>query len=128
VNPRTRQLVLHSEESNIVRQICEQAATGEKATEIARWLNDRGHRTKGTARKPGGLWTGRTVQLLRNPVYLGKRRVDGELITGAHEALIDQETAARVDAAIGGRRTTKSRSRQRLLSYSYDPYMLRGIF
>lgn len=67
------------------------------------------------------------LQLVRNPVYLGKRRVDGELIAAAHEALVDQETADRVDLAIGSRRTTRSRARQRLLPYSDDPYMLRGI-
>ena len=128
VNPRTRQLVPHAGESVVVRQIFERAVAGTKATEIAGWLNDNGHRTKGTARKPGGLWTGRTVlQLLRNPVYLDKRRVDGELIAAAHEALVDQQTADRVDLAIGSRRTTRSRSRQRLLPYSDDPYMLRGI-
>lgn len=128
VNPRTRQLVPHAEESVVVRQIFERAGAGMKATEIVGWLNDDGHRTKGTARKPGGLWTGRTVlQLLRNPVYLGKRRVDGELIAAAHEALVDQQTADPVDLAIGSRRTTRSRSRQRLLPYSDDPYMRRGI-
>lgn len=128
VNPRTRQLVPHAEESKIVRQIFERAAAGKQATEIARWLNEAGHPTKGTARKAGGLWSGRTVlQLLRNPIYLGWRRVNGELIAAAHEALVDAQTADRVELAIGSRRTTRSRARQRLLPYSDDPYMLRGV-
>jgi hypothetical protein len=53
--------------------------------------------------------------------------VDGELIAAAHEALVDQETADRIDFAIGSRRTTRSRTRQWLLPYPDDPHMLRGI-
>lgn len=88
VNPRTRQLVPHSEESKIVLRIFERAAAGEKASEIASWLNVGGHRTKGTARRPGGLWSGRTVlQLLRNPVYLGKRRADARVNRGCARGL-----------------------------------------
>lgn len=54
-------LASHAEESAVVRQIFERAADDKKGTEIARWLSDSGHRTKGTAGKAGGLWTGRTV-------------------------------------------------------------------
>lgn len=106
-------------------QIFQRAAAGEKANETAGWLNENGHRTKGTARKPGGLWSRRPLlQLLRNPVYLAKRRANGELIAAAHEVLVDQETAHRGDLAIGSRRTTRSRARQRLLPYSDDPCIL----
>lgn len=128
VDGATRQLVPDVAESAVVREMFERAARGSSAAEIARWLNDVGHTTRGTSSRAGGQWSGRTVlQLLRNPVYLGKRQVGDELIAAGHPALVDSRTAERTDHAIGARRTSHNRSRQRLLSSHDDPYMLRGI-
>jgi site-specific DNA recombinase len=128
VDGSTRQLVPDAEESAVVREIFERAARGESAAAIARWLNEAGRMTRGTKHRAGGRWSGRTVlQLLRNPVYLGKRRVEGELIAAAHPAIVDSKIAEQVDLAIGARRTSHSRPRQRLLASQNDPYMLRGI-
>lgn len=128
VDGSTRQLVPDAEESEVVREIFGRAAGGASAAAIASWLNDSGHTTRGTKHRAGGQWSGRTVlQLLRNPIYLGKRRVDGELIAAAHPAIVDSKIAERVELAIGARRTSPSRPRQRLLASQDDPYMLRGI-
>jgi len=128
VDGATRQLVPDAAESAVVRKMFERAARGSSAAEIARWLNAAGHTTRGTNSRAGGQWSGRTVlQLLRNPVYLGKRRVDDELIAAGHPALVDSKTAERADLAIGTRQTSNSGPRQRLLASEDDPYMLRGI-
>lgn len=128
VDEATRQLVPDAAESVVVREMFERAAHGSSATEIARWLNDAGHTTRGTSRRAGGPWSGRTVlQLLRNPVYLGKRRVGDQLIAAAHPAIVESKLAERSDLAIGARRTSDNRPRQRLLASQDDPYMLRGI-
>lgn len=116
VDEATRQLVPDAAESAVVREMFERAAHGSSATEIARWLNDAGHTTRGTSRRTGGPWSGRTVlQLLRNPVYLGKRRFGDQLIAAAHPAIVESKLAERSDLAIGARRTSDNRPRQRLL-------------
>jgi hypothetical protein len=46
------------------------------------------------AKKEGVRWSGRTMlQVLRNPLYFGKRRNGPALVEGVHIALVDQATA-----------------------------------
>jgi hypothetical protein len=52
----------------------------------------------------GGPWRQSTVSgILRNPVYVGRIRYDGEVFAGQHEPLIDEDTWQRVQDLLDAR-------------------------
>lgn len=124
----TRQLIPHDTEAPMVRYIFSWAAEGASATEIADRLNDAGQRTQATAKRPGRRWIGRTIlSILRNPAYVGQRRLKDGVINAVHPAIIDADLAARAEAAIAKRRTTTPRPRRNYRCSSDDPFLLRGL-
>jgi len=124
-DPSTRQLAVNEDEAALVRRFFEKASEGQSAEVIARSVNAEGHRTK-THRKEGGkLWTGRTVlQVIRNPVYLGKRQHKGQWIAGVHEPLVSKGLADEARRQIARRRSRRPGRRD---SAKNDPFVLRGI-
>jgi hypothetical protein len=123
----TRQLVIDPETSHVVREIFERCASGKSARTIAEWANANGFRSKVHARGGGALWSARTIlELLRNPVYRGDRRHESGVVRAVHEAIVDKELAARVDAALARRRTRPAASR-RDGARDDDAFKLRGM-
>jgi len=100
-------------EANAVRQAFELREKGQGYGEIRTALHRAGYRTK----------TGRTYfpqttlkDMLRNPLYAGLVRLpNGELIQGAHEAIVDRELWERVQH-VGPRTIGVARKRAGLLS------------
>jgi site-specific DNA recombinase len=115
-DPVTKQLVPNTAEARHVRSIFDQAAKGERPSQIAKAINARGWTTKVYHAKRsgkttgGGAWTARQIiQTLRNPVYLG-RFADGDTIReGCHDAIVDQDTFDAVQDHLDARRTTTSK-------------------
>ena len=65
----------------------------------------------------GHLYRWRPQGPLEHPSYLGKIRLDGELVDGAHPALVDQETFDRCQAI----RTRKSKRMKRTFTRYHYP-------
>ena len=83
----------------IVRRIFAEFAAGRSLTAIARGLY---RESVPTLR--GGPWRQSTVSgILRNPVYVGRIRYDGETFPGHHEPLIDERHMARVQDLLDAR-------------------------
>ena len=61
----------------------------------------------------GGKWTARLVlQLLRNPVYIGKHREGKRARPGCHSTIVDSELFDRVQSILDGRRTVTNPKRR----------------
>src|SRR2546428_2579264 len=89
----------------IVRETFHLYASGKHSMRsLADDLNLRGVRTprnlgRGHNRQAAVIYTdGVLKDLLNNPSYLSRIRLDGELVDGAHPALVDQETFDRCQA------------------------------
>ena len=91
-------LVPDEREAPIAREILQRYASGERLKDIAADLNARGLRSRS-----GRPFTYASfVALVENPVYIGQRRYQDELVDGYSEPLIDRDTydrAARRRAA-----------------------------
>ena len=108
----------------IVREIFHLHASGKHSMRsLADDLNRRGVRTprnlgRGHNRPAAVIYTdGVLKDLLNNPSYLGKIRLDGELVDGAHPALVDQETFDRCQAI----RTRNSKRMKRTFTRYHYP-------
>jgi DNA invertase Pin-like site-specific DNA recombinase len=79
-------------EARVIRRIFHEYLAGRGMTDIALALGRDGVRTR-----RGGPWRQPTIsKIVRNPAYVGKVRLNGEVHDGAHEAILDPETWARV--------------------------------
>ncbi len=115
LKPKEARMILDENEAPLVRRIFADAARGVGAATIARILN-----REGTTTRKGRKWTVDVVlYLLRNRAYLGElrwgRNEDGTpaaLVPNAHEALIDEETFARIGAMISDRAIERSSPRR----------------
>ena len=127
-DPNTRQLVVDPEEAALVTAFFERCAAGEPGAAIAAWANAAGHRTKVHGGQGGRLWTGRTVlQVLHNPIYVGRRAHGAGTVAGVHEAIIGENLAKRALVALDARRTRTPSPRPKAPAWDADPWMLRGL-
>lgn len=127
-DPNTRQLVVDEDEAALVRAFFERCAAGESGAAIAAWANAAGHRTKNHGGKGGAAWTGRSVlQVVRNPIYLGRRAHGEGTVEGVHAAIVDEDLARRAFAALDARRTREPSPRTKTPEWDQDPWMLRGL-
>jgi site-specific DNA recombinase len=127
-DPNTRQLVIDEDEATLVRAFFERCAAGESGAAIAAWANAAGHRTKNHGGKGGAAWTGRSVlQVVRNPIYLGRRAHGEGTVEGVHAAIVDEDLARRAFAALDARRTREPSPRTKTPEWDQDPWMLRGL-
>jgi len=127
-DPNTRQLVVDEAEAVLVRALFDHCAAGEPGAAIAAWANEAGHRTKVHGGKGGAKWTGRSVlQVVRNPIYLGRRAHGEGTVEGVHVAIVDEELARRAFAALDAPRTREPTPRAKTPQWDQDPWMLRGL-
>lgn len=112
-DPSTKQLVQHSEEATVVRDIFKLASDGARPSDIASianlqsWPNGKG---------AIGRWSsGRIRDLLNNPVYVGEIRNGDSTLPGEHQAIVTEATFRSVQRYMQQRRTQKkpTRSEQR---------------
>jgi site-specific DNA recombinase len=94
-------VVVVPEEAEAVKLIFELRAAGVAYQDIAyRLIRD------GVPTQLGGTWRVSTLRrIVGNPFYTGRREVDGEAVTGQHEAVVSRELFGRV--AAGGPRMTR---------------------
>ena len=105
----TQSLQLHPRDAPIVRKVFEQAAQLVSLTDIANALNAEGLRTKERImqRRDGSseTWGGRIFRsdglrlIIRNPLYRGAVRFEGQEYAAKHEALVSSEIWDRANAA-----------------------------
>jgi len=99
---KDKKLHINSEEAKNVKFIFKKYIIGEGPTEISRYLNERGYRTKihrnkkGIARG-GNKFTRKYIhELVTNPVYAGKIFARGEMLPGIHKPIIEEEIFKKV--------------------------------
>jgi DNA invertase Pin-like site-specific DNA recombinase len=127
-DPNTRQLVVDEDEAALVRVFFERCAAGESGAAIAAWANEAGQRTKVHGGEGGAMWTGRSVlQVVRNPIYLGRRAHGDGTVEGVHAAIVGEDLARRAFAALDARRTREPSPRSKAPQWDQDPWMLRGL-
>ena len=105
----TQALQLHPRDASVVRKIFEQAAQLVSLTDIANALNAEGLRTKERVmqRRDGTseTWGGRIFRsdglrlIIRNPLYRGSVKFEGQEYAAKHEALVSSEIWDRANAA-----------------------------
>jgi site-specific DNA recombinase len=101
-----RKLIVNEGEAKQVRAIFSLYLETRSALATAEELNRRGWARKTWAGKTGktiggGLWNKpNLLGLLQNVAYIGKVDYQGEVLTGEHEAILDDETWARVQTLL----------------------------
>lgn len=92
-------LEIVAEEAGVVRRIFDEYLAGRSMTAIALGLG----RDEVTTRH-GGPWRQPTIsKIVRNPAYVGKVTLNGEVYDGAHEAIVDAEAWERVAQLLAAR-------------------------
>lgn len=110
-DPRTKKLVVHPEQSCIVRDFFELAAKGARPSDLAnlanlnRWKDHNGNEGKWTAR--------RITKLLRNPIYVGEIRWRDSTLPGEHEQIVKRQLFDAVQRQVMDRRTRTTRPGER---------------
>lgn len=80
-------LKINPKEADIVRDIFRQINIGVKRAQVANWLNAQG--IKG---KRGGRFAVMSLTIIiKNPIYIGKKMLDGKLVDGNSPAIISEE-------------------------------------
>jgi len=106
----TQALLPHPTEGPILKRIFSEAAKLTSLTDLANALNEEGHRTKqrimqrrdGTTENIGGrMFRSDGLRLLiRNPIYRGAVKFEGQEFNGKHESLVDADLWERANAAV----------------------------
>ena len=111
-DPNTKQLVPNAVEAQRVAAIFGRAARGELPKQIAQDINDLGWPTKVYHSKRsgkttgGGKWTSRQIiDMLRNPVYVGRFADGAGSRDGCHEPIVGQAVFDTVQEQLASRRT-----------------------
>jgi len=85
-------LTVDQDEADVIRSAADQLLSGESLSAVRRSINECGHRT---AR--GGEWNNNTVsRVLTNTTTAALREVDGVLLEGSWEPILDRDTWDRV--------------------------------
>lgn len=122
-------LTLNVVEAGLVKLIFDKYLALRSSTQVARWLNEQGHRQKQynsrrAGPKGGQEFTVSAIQIMvTNRLYLGEIDHKGEIFAGQHEAIVDRETFERAGAIVEG--NAKNR-RGPPLRTQYD-YLLTGV-
>ncbi len=122
-------LTVNVVEAGLVKLIFDKYLELRSSTQVARWLNEQGHRQKQynsrrSGPKGGQEFTVSAVQIMvTNRLYLGEIDHKGEIFAGQHEAIVDRETFERAGAIVEG--NAKNR-RGPPLRAQYD-YLLTGV-
>jgi len=102
VTPEGRKIVVNPYEAEQVRAIFQLYLELGGALSVIEELDQRGWTNKTWVTKDGKLHQGKPFEknvlygLLTNPIYIGKVRHHGVLYEGKHEAIVDEETFAKV--------------------------------
>ena len=99
-------LYIDEEEEKVVTLIFDMYIQHKSYCYIARWLNENGYRTREYISSygifhPGKEWSkSKVLNILKNPVYIGKKNVNGILVSASWKAIIEQEVWNKVQIII----------------------------
>ena len=128
VDREHKRLVVDPDEATLTRYIFRRYLQLASVANLARELNDRGHRTKSwTTRdgkvRPGVLWEKNHIyRMLSNPLYVGRVRYKDETYPGEQEAIIEQSLWDEVQRCLAHAGRTRGRQSSRT-----TPALLQGI-
>lgn len=117
-DPQTKQLVLEPREAELVQLMFQLAARGTTPAEIARYINQKGWKTRKRVAKSGRAsggqsWTPRQVlSTLSNPVYAGLIRDGEQTREGIHVPIVDLDLFQAVRRLAESRQTRKPGRKQ----------------
>jgi DNA invertase Pin-like site-specific DNA recombinase len=130
----TQSLQKHPKDSLVIRRIFEQAAQLVSLTDIAKALNAEGLRTpeRVMQRRDGtsDIWGGRMFRsdglrlIIRNPLYRGVVKFEGQEYAAKHEGLVSQEIWDRANAATA---EMKTRPVYRFQERDAQNHLLKGL-
>ncbi|MGM7719388.1 recombinase family protein [Metabacillus sp. Hm71] len=105
LDKETSKLSIKEDEAKIVRMIFDLYLQGYSANRLCRYLNHRNIRTK-----EGNTWGDKPLmQILKNPLYRGAIRWNGEVYEDTHEPIVSKEQFDEVQRTIESRRTKAPR-------------------
>jgi len=113
--PEGRRLVVNEAEAARVRAIFDLYLERRSLAAVVQEVKTRGWTTKSWVTKaervvpPRPMACDYIAQLLRNPAYVGKVRIDGETFAAEHAPLVEADTFARVQALLTHNGTTGGR-------------------
>lgn len=114
-------LVVVPEGAAIARRVFREYVAGQPLLAIAKGLD---RERVPTVR--GGRWAAATIRdMLKNPAYVGKVRINGEVHDGSHEGIIDAATWDRAQALLNATKGTKGKRARRRGQYLMLGGMLR---
>ena len=106
-------LEVNEVEAALVKLVFEQYQEIRSAPKLARWLNERGHRTKRYISRRKGARGGKLFKaaglrtILKDRLYLGEVDFKGEVFDGQHDPIITPEDFGRVQKIIAGNAKNK---------------------
>lgn len=101
-------LEIEPHEAELVRLIFDRYLESRSSPDVARWLNDRGHRQKRFVSRRKGETGGKPFtpasirQVIQNRLYLGEIEHKGEIYPGQNEAIVPLEMFERAQAVMEG--------------------------
>jgi DNA invertase Pin-like site-specific DNA recombinase len=135
----TQALLPHPTEGPILKRIFAEAAKLTSLTDLANALNTDGHRTKqrvmqrrdGTTENVGGRFfrSDGLRLIIRNPIYRGAVKFEGQEFNGKHEPLVDADLWERANAGIAETKERLSQSVDRPSFQARDAnnHLFKGI-
>lgn len=128
IDSECKKLVINPKGAELVRLIFKLYIEKKSLLEVARIMNERGHRTKVHKDKRkvfGGVeFKNTNIQwVLNNVVYAGKVKYDGKIYPGLHEAIVSEETFNQAQAILKQNVRVRGTSKNRKF-----PGLLSGLF
>ena len=101
LDEQKKKFVIDPEGAKIVKEVFDLYLEGNSTLKIVHLFNEKGYRTNKIACQNGKVLGGvnysvaRIQWMLRHVIYTGKVRYEGQIYSGEHEAIIDEETFKR---------------------------------
>ncbi len=121
-------LVPNTEEAEVVREIFETYINTGSLSETAKILNNKGYRTKKWTTKQGKIMGGNRFnknnisRILKDPVYIGKIKYEGQIYDGVHPGIIDEEVFYYVQDMFSQNRSSNTGFRR-----GTEKFLLKGL-
>ena len=106
--------IVNEEQAQIVRRAFEICIEKGSAGQVQKYLNENGYRTLQYESRRGKIHGGKlfhkqaVVNMLTNPVYVGKMKWNDQIFDGKHEPILDDLVFAKVQEILGNNRKTRT--------------------
>ena len=98
LDKENKKLIINKTEARLIKEIFDLYLKGNSLLKVAQILNDKGYRSKSITLKSGKTFGGKKFgithiqSMIKNPLYIGKARYEGQIYEGEQEGIIDEET------------------------------------